>query len=608
MMAWAYNAFPHSNTAVQESRSQDAVNNEKFVEKYMVTGDVSYLVKALQIAVSDEDKTLEGEVCRQLGLHYSNINENNKSIAYFLQALDAFAEVADNSGLMKTNLNLGVIYYNLYDLGLSLQYTGKAAEYARKIDNPMALSIILGNLGSLYEKQTDGFEKALACHQEALALSQLLQDTVGILSSFNNLGVLYEKNSNFEEAFANYHQALQFALYLEDNTEACRIQTNLASLHIRKGNFENALNLLKTSEDICQKADMMLAAHRFSLLSAAFAALENFRQAYHTQNNYLALSDSIFNIERLAAINEISKKYETEKKEQQIALLEKDLLLNENIAKREKDRRKAVQVAMLFLLLFLMLIFWLYYEKLRFNRKLSVLNQNLQNSEQQLKLLNQSKDKFLSVLSHDLRNPLSAFEKISEKLAKGLVDDCSETGLLLYNHSKQLGNLLNNLLLLSKAQRGLLLMDFQAVLPKMLIDEVFNLAALKADEKNILLQNHISPSVLVFADSNSLQIIFRNLIENAVKFTEAGFVRADSEESGNYIIIKITDSGPGIEPLKLDTIFTLNSDHNSGLGLLLCTELADLNHADISIASTIGKGTSVSLQIPKFQLHEDCDS
>jgi signal transduction histidine kinase len=578
------------------------------IDLYKESGDTTHIKRAFEIAATKGNKTEEGECYRQMGLFLNENDDNDKSIQYFLQALDAFAQAGDTIGMMKANLNLGVVHYHLTELELALSYLEKSAFYARKINDQVALSIILGNLGSIYERQEEGFERALACHTESMEISEMLGDTIGLLYSNNNLGVLYEKNALFDKAFICYENALHYAQLMGDEPETCRIFSNLASLNIRLGKYQEAYKSLKASEQNCLNNDIMLNAYRLSLLSDALAGLGRFSEALKIKNQYILLNDSLFDIERMAAINELSTRYETEKKEQQIQLLEKDLIIQKETARRELERRRMLFFAMIAVILFTLIMVKMYLDKVKLNKRLAILNSHLQESESQLRTLNHSKDKFFGIISHDLRNPLSAFEKLSLKMASQQVDDQRSTAKQLAEHSKMLINLLNNLLLWSKVEQGLLLMKPQALLPQQLVEETFSVFFTQADEKGLKLFNNVDPDLMVFADRQSLLTILRNLISNAVKFTLSGEITVSSENNENIVSIKIADTGCGMEKQQLERMFTLASKHKSGLGLLLCKELAERNNARISIESAIGKGTIVTLFLPKFEIHEDSHS
>jgi len=578
------------------------------ISQYKATGDTAFLAHAMQVATEAGDLQGQGEALRQMGLYFSSYADAEKAIFYLFKALEIFDKINDSEGLAKVNLNLGFIHYGLAETDLALDYTKRAVGFARKHNDRFLLSVILGNIGSMYERLEDGLEAALAAHNESLELSIQLTDSVGMFSTYNNLGVLYEKREQHAEALYNYNKALEMALALHETLEACRIRSNLASLNIRMGNFAVALNFLETSKSLCDSMNLMLQIHRLYLKSNALAGLGRYKEAFDTQIEYSGLNDSIFRVERTTAINELSQKYESEKKEQQISLLEKDVIIQKEVAKRETQKLHAILTIMSLVMLLALVLVKLYFDKNKLNKKLEILNSNLQASEMQLKALNESKDKFFGILSHDLRNPLAAFEKLSQKIATKQVNNQRDMADQMAQHARLLINLLNNVLIWSKSEQGLLTMKPQALLIHQLADEALSLYSTQASEKGLDLKNRTNPETMIFADRESLQTILRNLVNNAVKFTDYGTVSIISIANDDYAIVEVKDTGRGMSREQATSIFQLSAKQNAGLGLILCRELSEKNNIVFSVESQPGAGTIVSLKIPLFKLYEDSHS
>lgn len=235
----------------------------------------------------------------------------------------------------------------------------------------------------------------------------------------------------------------------------------------------------------------------------------------------------------------------------------------------------------------------------------------LNNANDQLTQLNAEKDKFFSVISHDLRSPLSGFLSLSEmiieerlKLSKQQIVDYVNT---LYHSANQLYELLENLLEWSRVQLGNVKCNLRVLNLKEIISDNISLISTKADTKKISIYNMVDSSINVKADSNMLNAIIRNLMSNAVKFTYNDgsiFLRSSIEENGN-IILKIQDTGMGIPKVILDNLFVIgsntsrrgtNDESSSGLGLLLCKEYADRIDADLKVESEVEKGSTFSLE------------
>ncbi len=240
------------------------------------------------------------------------------------------------------------------------------------------------------------------------------------------------------------------------------------------------------------------------------------------------------------------------------------------------------------------------------NSELLSLNNKLSSSEVQLKELNISKDKFFSIISHDLRSPFMGLLGLSSLLKddyNNLVD--SERVFIVdsINRSiKKIFDLLDNLLQWSKIQTGSIQYSPERIYLKELIKKTTELFEANIYQKTISLTIDVDDNIYVFADINSLQSILQNLISNAVKFTyPAGKIEIKAVQIENMIQIEISDSGVGLSDdeiirlFKIDEQFTTlgtNEEAGSGLGLILCKEHVIKNGGQIWVKSKVGVGTT----------------
>jgi PAS domain S-box-containing protein len=237
----------------------------------------------------------------------------------------------------------------------------------------------------------------------------------------------------------------------------------------------------------------------------------------------------------------------------------------------------------------------------------------LEKSRNELKDINYQKDKFFSIISHDLRSPftglmgfasflLSEMDSLSQEEIKEYLSQINKTTSNIYN-------LLNNLLEWSRVQIGR--MEYQpaniSLLEKARI--TVNLLSANAAKKNIELEMNIDPHISVFADENMLRSILQNIISNAIKFTNSGGkVKVQAEIKGKFVEICVTDTGIGIEPEALNKIFKMEVNHTTrgthneagaGIGLMLTKELVEKHGGKIKIQSKIGEGSKFIITIPK---------
>lgn len=241
-----------------------------------------------------------------------------------------------------------------------------------------------------------------------------------------------------------------------------------------------------------------------------------------------------------------------------------------------------------------------------------ILNSKLYESEEQLKELNASKDKFFSIIAHDLKSPFQTLLGYSEILSKEIEslekDDIKSFADNLYKSSESLFKLLENLLDWSRLQRGV--MEYNPD-NHLLFDIIYantNFASIKAKDKNIEIVEKCENDIWVYCDYNMINTVLRNLISNSLKFTKPGGKIEVYVEIDENITIIVKDNGVGMSEKAMNKIFKIDTHHSTlgtnneqgtGLGLILCKELVDKNYGSIKVESEEGVGTSFYITLPK---------
>ena len=240
------------------------------------------------------------------------------------------------------------------------------------------------------------------------------------------------------------------------------------------------------------------------------------------------------------------------------------------------------------------------------------LSNKLAKSETMLKELNASKDRFFSIISHDLKNSFFAILALSKMLADPENDDPPykkrETAELLNDSSKKLYTFLENLLDWARVQRGEINFEpeendlFESSV------EIVYLFKLKAEQKGVKLENKVEKNITVFADQNMIKTVLRNLVSNALNFTKKGnYVIISSKRTNGFIEVTVEDNGVGISEanqkklLRIDKKFigvTTEGDKGTGLGLILCKEFIEKHNGKIWVESDLGKGSKFIFTLP----------
>ncbi len=236
----------------------------------------------------------------------------------------------------------------------------------------------------------------------------------------------------------------------------------------------------------------------------------------------------------------------------------------------------------------------------------------LKDTRQNLQEANATKDKFFSIIAHDLKNPFNAllglskllltnFDAFDEKKKKQFIEN-------IFQASEQGYKLLENLLDWSRVQMGKIKWKPDHLDISTYCFENVSLLEASANNKKINLHSDINTGTPVYADPNMVTMVIRNLMSNAIKFTQkGGEVKITSETKGNYEEITVSDTGTGIKPEDIEKLFRIDVHHSTlgtakevgtGLGLILCKEFIEKNGGNIKIESELGSGSRFKFTLP----------
>jgi len=237
--------------------------------------------------------------------------------------------------------------------------------------------------------------------------------------------------------------------------------------------------------------------------------------------------------------------------------------------------------------------------------------QLLMENAEKLSKLNQTKDKFVSILAHDLRSPFNIFLNYSEFLAnesdKLPRDEIIEMSKMLNDSLNKQFELLTDLLSWTRLQSGNYLPQKLKFYIEPVVKKICEQLNVNASRKRIKININVNKSILIYYDEDMLKLVLRNLISNAIKFTNyEGLIIINSSCDQEYVYIEIIDNGVGIEQERLENIFSsLHSstggtlgEKGTGLGLMLCKEIIEKHGGEISVSSKISEGSKFNFSIP----------
>ncbi len=248
----------------------------------------------------------------------------------------------------------------------------------------------------------------------------------------------------------------------------------------------------------------------------------------------------------------------------------------------------------------------------KYTSLLEIKNTELDEKNLELKLLNADKDKFFSIIAHDLRNPLGALRELPQIIIENIENYSTDELIRMISMQREAAQnlfaLLENLLTWSRLQRGMIGLEPQQLDIIELARRNITLMNMTAEQKGISLTNSVQDHTVVCADYKMIDTVLRNLITNAIKFTKSGgSIDISASLNGSNVEIAVRDTGIGISEHNLPKLFRIEerykkvgtaNERGTGLGLILCKEFVERHGSKIWVESEPGKGSTFTFSLP----------
>jgi len=572
---------------------------------------IQYANKALFYAKKISDETLIGKAYSNLGTAYEVKSDYTHALQYLYKALRISEKSNDNKGLIRINNNLGIIYIDLKNYKQGLFFYNKALQISYQTKNEKSAALLLNNIGDIYLQRNE-FQKALNYFNKVLVISKKFNNKETTAITLTNIGICYINIKNYEKGIemlkksidtyknsSNLYNAYNYyelgrTYYLMSQDEKYSTDKNI---YIDK----SIITLNYVLHNFKQYSSLKDIQDTYFYLSKCNKAKGDFQVALDCFEKYSKIKDSIFSkeSEKKMANFEFQRKLDLKDKQIEIQTL-----------KINSDTRKvyfliAISSAVAILL---GLFFFLYISKRKNNQILKEKNIVISN-------INRQKDKFNSIIAHDLRGPFNGFLGLTELLAEDIdemsPEDIKFAATNMRSSAKNLLTLLENLLDWSRMEQNIVPFLPNSYLLKTIISESILTLRDSAEKKEISIYTQIPEDLSVFADSNMFQAIIRNIVLNAIKFTQKeGSIYIDATQNATDLIITIKDTGIGMSQKMINDLFKIDvrssrtgteNELSTGLGLILCKEFIDRHNGQIRVESQEGQGSTFFISFPKKQ-------
>ncbi len=590
----------------------------------LLSREFVYMSSAKSLSYAQQALELSQRKNNQRGIAYAyrNLAANNStnelySVAteFIEKAIVIFEHLHDSIGMANCYVTLGNTYRRQRAYGKAVLIYEKASTIFRKAGLVERLGVSLHNLGETQFLNGD-LASSSANTDEAIRLLRSIHNLPVLTACYKVKGSISFSKRDFTRAKMYYHNALSISDTLGANSQKEATAESLICL-ARIAALENS----NEEVDYILRANHIAKENKYrKLLEQGYLQLVD----YYIRNNKPAASRA--SLVQFSMLNDSIQLLQAQDKSQMLEhmlLTLKTAALNQELQEQEKLQAKIIQtqqnklnayliISVLLLSLFVVL-FHFYRLRKRANAALQQQKQVIEMKSKMLQEANDTKDKFFSIISHDLRSPLNSMHgmiflftehidilsKVEIKnLALGLKEDLDKTLLLT-----------DNLIAWARSQMNGYEAQIVSVNVKKTVGDVISLYQETGSRKHIIIQEEVPIGTMVEMDLEQFRFIIRNLINNALKFTgDGGSITITAKDIRNRLVLYIKDTGTGMSDDKLLKLFKLGKvrsadgtegEKGTGLGLVLIKEFMDKSNATIQVDSREGHGTEFRLSFLK---------
>lgn len=532
----------------------------------------------------------------------------------------------------------GQIYFQLGEnyrvagaLDLAYDNFKKSFDYASNIKDSFLISNLYNRYAIYFFENLDiipeiSRDSSLYYANLSMDLCNRLNNIRYIIANYNVLGLIYRyKFNNLDTSNFLFHAGLDIAIKHNKVNQLPNIYYNIARGHLINKEIDSAKKYIDLGYKVADSLEMAEAEFLFyQLYSNYYAFINDYKNAYEYADMYTFAykksQDNKSSFKVKSALNELQFRNRVIEQERQ-----------------QQTRNFLLIIAAMVIVFFIVLLIVLFMRNkhiaktnlqlIEKNEQIEASNieldkQNKIISEQNIKLeeSNASKDKLFSIISHDLKNPIGGLKEMITVLAENFhtFDEEEKKEILqeLKSTSDNVLELLLGLLTWSRSQRNKIEYDPYKQDLFQLVYQNIAIVSSSARNKNITIINSVPENTAAFFDVNMINTVVRNLLTNAIKFSNYGGkieVKAEQyQEDTNYVLVSISDNGVGIPSDKLDKLFQVKhsfttigtgGEKGTGLGLLIVWDFIEKNHGKIWVDSVVGEGTTFYFTLPTEEQH-----
>ena len=581
---------------------------------------IDYLTEAKKIAVKIGDQKGIASAINKLGIIYSNDEKYIEAIDCFLEAMKIREIINYPDGLASSYHNLGLAYYSLSNYDESLNYFNKSLNVRIRIGDNQKIAIGYHNLADFHFRLAH-FEQAIDLNKKALEYYKICDNIKGEMQILLQLGNTYFAMDKTSPALKTFQKGIDLGIRsVGRENELAMIEQTIGKIYSEMGTYDKAINHLQKALSYSKKKNDYERIRDIYLLLAQFSDKnKKYQEAYWYHKQYTHLKDSIYSDMNSKRIENNNVRYDTRLKENELKTLRKNM----EIELLKVEKRITFRNYLIGFIIIMLIGISAGYFNLKINKKnqLAIINTNkrleytyskITKSELEHRQINTTKNNFLTVISHDLITPFNSLLGFTELLTEEAVTNDREIirnySGIIYKSSKELFNLLENMLQWSRALRNIIYYQPESFSIAKTIDNVINILMIQADKKNINITTDIENALYPYADETLVITIIKNLLNNAIRHTPAnGTIEVNAKQESENIYISVSD---GRKEITREEIAELSGSNHvtyneesvtktgAGLALTVVRKFVEKNNGKIFAENKQGKGNIFTFTLP----------
>ncbi|MCW3785647.1 ATP-binding protein [Plebeiibacterium sediminum] len=610
----------YNDAEISLSKSIDYISNIKdkkylsdlIIEQGLLSVDIkNYLgalnlfARAKEIAKDNNDTINIADAYYYSGTTLKKRGNYDQALESLILAQQQYALAGDQKGICASLVNTADIFYQLNDVNQALTLYFKALDNCHYSDSCVYLDNCYLKIGEIYMKKLQ-MEEALDYLNKYQSLTESKNDTLGIAMAKGAFGKFYAQQKNFSKSIIALHEAIDLINKHPDVSVEGDLLLTLSQVYIQTRDLFQAKSYAQKALIIASTLDeKKLKADCYHVFSKLYELQGDYRSAFYYKNKGVDIKDSILNEDTLLALRKLSGLKENDKDKRVIKELEEENISLNNYWLKEKNKRYLLLITTVLLLVFTIVLFALFRAKAKVEKKLKLKNGELEK-------LNATKDKFFSIIAHDLKSPFNSLMGFSEMLSlhaeSKSYKDIMEYSGIIHNSTRKLFSLVDTLLQWSRTQLGTTEYKPERLEIAIVSSNIVSILKINAEEKDIVISVDIDNHLVGWADKDLYSAVLRNLISNAIKFSRVGSViTVTAKTKKQFIEVSVSDTGVGITKENLAKIFNVDknvstkgtfNEKGTGLGLVLCKEFVEINRGTIWAESRLEKGSTFKFTVP----------